>query len=100
MALAERFSINIAYGAALYLSLAALLRMHSFSLHTRYDTRPAKALKAATVGFFVLATAYILVLYPLFNRLSYAALAMAVIALPFAGRGLEAALLRRRAPCN
>ncbi len=97
MALAERFSINLAYGAALYLSLAALLRMHSFILRTQYDTRPGKVLKAVTVVFFVLSTAYIVILYPLLYRPSYAVYAMAIILLPFIGRGLENALLRRRA---
>ena len=97
MALAERFSMNLAYGAALYLSLAALLRMHSFISRTKYDARPAKVLQAVTVVFFVLATGYIVVLYPLLYRPSFAALAMGIILLPFVGRGLENALLRRRA---
>lgn len=96
MALAERFSMNIAYGAALYLSLAALQRMHGFISHTKYDARPGKVLQTITVVFFVLATIYIVVLYPLLYQLSHAVLAMAIILLPFIGRGLEGALLRRR----
>ena len=96
MALAERFSINVAYGAALYLSLAALQRMHSYIIRTKYDARRGKVLQAITVVFFVLATIYIVVLYPLLYQPSNAALAMAIILLPFIGRGLEIALLHRR----
>jgi hypothetical protein len=98
MALAERFSMSIAYGGALYLSLAALLRMQGFILRTKYDARPGKALMAVTVVFFTLAAIYIVALYPLIHRPSHAILAMAVIALPFLGRAAETALLRRHAP--
>ncbi len=97
MALAERFSMNIAYGGALYLSLAALLRMQGFMLRTKYGTRAGKVLQAATIIFFVLAALYIVVLYPLLQRPSYAAFAMAIITMPFIGRGAENALLRRHA---
>ncbi len=95
MALTERFSLNIAYGAALYLSLAALLRLQNFIMHTKYDARGGRVLKAVTVVFFLLATLYIVILYPLLNPRSHAALAMAIIALPFIARGAENALLRR-----
>ncbi len=94
MALAERFSMNIAYGAALYISLAALLRIANFIISTRHDTRTHNALKAAAAVFFILTALYTVILYPLFNPRGNALCAMAIIALPFVMRSGEAALLR------
>jgi len=95
MALAERFSINIAYGAALYLSFAALLQMVDLIQRTPHYPRPARTLQVVAVAFFVIATAYIVILYPLFNRLGNAPFAAAILTLPFIIRGVQTTLLRR-----
>ncbi len=95
MALAERFSINIAYGAALYLSLAALLRIVDLAQRTPHGTRTVRILQLSAVAFFVLTTAYIVILYPLFNRIGNAMFAAAILLLPFVARGAQTTLLRR-----
>ena len=97
MAIAERFSMSITYGAALYISSSALFRMFGFSFKTAYDSRLLTGIKTAVIVFFLMSTAYIVVLCPLILAGSYSVYAIVMILLLFIEREAEDILLRRRA---
>ncbi len=82
MAAAERFEINIIYGAALFMTLAAFVRMLKFTVRTTYDLRWLKVIKLALIVFFVFTSAYVIVLYPLLYRYSHTVYAMLIIVAP------------------
>ena len=94
MAVAERFSMSIVYGAALFISLSALTRMLRYK--TTHDMRWPKAFKWTLVVFFILSTLYILVLHPFLYHKPYTLVAVAIILLPFIERSAEDALLRKK----
>lgn len=96
MFIAERFSMNLIYGAALFFSLSAFLRILGFSVRTPFDPGWLKAVKTATAVFFVLSTVYILVLYPFLFVRERTAYAIVIIALPFIEREAENFILKRR----
>lgn len=93
MAVAERFSMSIVYGAALFISFSALTRMLRYK--TTHDTRWPKAFKWTLVVFFILSTLYILVLHPFLYRQPYTLAAVAIIMLPLIERGAENLLLKK-----
>ncbi len=97
MFIAERFSMNLTYGAALFFSLSALFRMIRFSARTPLDPAWLKAVKTVAAVFFILATAYIIALYPFLFEHRHTVYAMSIIALPFIDVEIENLLLRRRA---
>lgn len=92
MAVAECFSLSIAYGAALYISLSALYR--TLRYRTAYGTR--QAFKWALAVFFTLCTVYVLILYPFLYPRAHSMEAIVIIVLPFFQRGAENLLLRRK----
>lgn len=94
MFIAERFSMNLTYGAALYFSLSALFRMISFSTRTPHDSGWLKAVKTAAAVFFVLSTSYIIVLYPFLFEHQNTVYAIAIIVLPFIEREAENLILK------
>lgn len=94
---AQRFSMTITYGAALFFSLSALARVLGFSLRTASDPRWLRFFKTAIAAFFVLSTVYIIILYPLLFAYQQTAYAIGIIALPFFEREAENVLLRRKA---
>lgn len=94
MFIAERFSMNLTYGAALFFSLSALFRMMRFSLGTPYDSGWLRALKTAAAVFFILSTVYIIVLYPFLFERRHTVYAIAIIALPFIEREAENLILK------
>ena len=97
MFIAQRFSMNVTYGAALFFSLSALTRTLRFqSVKAPEDVRTMGWLKPAAAGFFVLTTAYIIALQPFLFEQRYSAYAIAIIVLPFLEREIESLLLRKR----
>lgn len=52
MAVAQRFEMNIIYGAALFISLSASARMLKFTAKTTYDLCWLKILKLVLIVFF------------------------------------------------
>ncbi|MDD5016754.1 MAG: hypothetical protein PHO15_01480 [Eubacteriales bacterium] len=97
MAVAERFSMSITYGAALYVSLSALFQTSGFMAKTTYDSRLQRGIKTATVVFFSLSTVYIIFIYPFLFTYQYMVYTIAIIVLPLVERETENFLLRRRA---
>ena len=92
------FSMSILYGAALFFSLSALFRMFGFTLKTTYDSRWLRGIKTAVVVFFLLSTAYIILLYPFLFTYRYEAIcAIVIVVLPFFEREIENTVLRRHA---
>ncbi len=100
MAAAERLSVSLVYGAALYISLSALLRISGFTIRTSYDPRWRKVFKLALVVFFLLAALCTVLLYPLLYTYGNMLAVMGFVALPLAERTAENAWLRRRLPVN
>lgn len=94
---AQRFSMTITYGAALFFSLSALSRTLGFSFRTASDPRWLRFLKTAIAVFFILSTVYIIILYPFLFAYQQTAYAIGIIALPFLEREAENLLLRRKA---
>ncbi len=97
MFVAERFSMNIFYGAALFFSLSALFRIYRFTVKTTYDSRLQKTFKAGLGVFFMLSTAYIIILYPFLFVYQNSVLAIIIIILMFAEASIENICLRRKA---
>lgn len=97
MAVAQLFQMNIVYGAAVYISLAAVTRMLRFIMRTTYDARWFKVLKLVLAVFFALAAAYVFVLYPFLYTYPKTMYAIFIIVIPFFAREAENFLLRRRA---
>ncbi len=94
MAVAQRYEMNILYGAALTISLSALARMLKFTIKTTYDLFWLKILKLALIVFFVLTSAYIFVLYPFLYRYSHTVYAIFIIILPLIAMESQSAVLR------
>ena len=94
MAVAQRYEMNIIYGAALTISLSALARMLKFTVRTTYDLCWLKILKLALIVFFVLSSVYIVVLYPFLYRYPHTVYAIFIIILPLLTQESEMALLR------
>jgi hypothetical protein len=94
---AQRFSMTITYGAALFFSLSAFSRILGFSLRTAFDPRWLRFVKTAIAVFFVICTVYIIVLYPFLFRYQQTAYAIGIIVLPFLERAAENMLLRSKA---
>ncbi len=94
MAVAQRFEMNIIYGAALTISLSALARMLKFTVKTTYDLLWLKILKLALIVFFVLTSAYIFVLYPFLYRYPHTVYAIFIIILPLLMQESMMVLLR------
>lgn len=97
MAVAQRFEMNILFGAALFISLSALARMLKFTVQTRYDLPWLKIFKLAPVVFFVLTVAYIFVLYPLLYAYPHTVYAIVIIILPLLSQETQEIALRRLA---
>jgi hypothetical protein len=98
MAVAEKLSISLVYGAALFISLSALIRVLGFTLRTSYDPRWLKALKLALVVFFLLSALFASILYPLLYAHANMAAVIGFVMLPLAERLIENAWLRSRPP--
>lgn len=94
MAVAQRFEMNIIYGAALFISLSASARMLKFTVLTTYDLRWLKILKLALIVFFVLATAYIFILYPFLYTYPHTVFAIFIIILPVLAQETQTITLR------
>ncbi len=94
MFIAERFSMNLTYGAALFFSVSALFRMIGFSAKTPYDPVWLKAVKTAASVFFILSTAYIIALYPFLFEHQHTVYAIAIIVLPLIEREAENLILK------
>lgn len=93
----ECFSMNLLYGGALFFSLSALFRIYGYRIKTAYDSRLQKGLKTSLVIFFLLTTAYIILVYPFLFFYPSSAFAITIIILPFIEREIENFLLRRLA---
>lgn len=100
MAAAEKLSVSLVYGALLYISLSALLRISGFTMKTTYDPRWLKILKLALVVFFLLATLCAAIIIPLFYGQSNMPAVIGFVVLPLAERLFENLWLRRRLPEN
>lgn len=94
MAVAQRFGMNLIYGAALYISLSAFVRMLRFTIKTTYDLRWLKIIKLALIVFFVLSSAYIFVMYPFLYRYPHAVYAIGIIVAPVAAQSAGVAARR------
>ncbi len=95
MFIAERFLMSLVYGAALFFSLSAFIRILGFSVKTPFDPGWLKIIKSAAALFFILSAAYLLVLYPFLFVFEHSVYAIALIALPFAEREAENFILKR-----
>lgn len=100
MAAAEKLSVSLVYGAALFISMSALLRVFGFTLRTPYDPRWLKGLKLVLVVFFLLSSVFASILFPLLYAHANMAAVIGFIALPLAERTLENAWLRRHPPSD
>lgn len=96
MFVAERFSMNIFYGAALFFSLSALFRIYRFTIKTTYDSRLQKGIKTGLVVFFMLSTVYIIILYPFLFVYQNSVFAIIIIILMVIERDIENFYLRRQ----
>lgn len=96
MLISEQFSMNLIYGATLFVSLSALFRMFMFTIKTMADSTWRKVIKAVLITFFMTATVYTLILNPLLFPHANALFAIAIIIVPFASSTLENAFLRQR----
>ncbi len=94
MAVAQRFEMNIVYGAALFISLSASARMLKFTLQTTYDTRWLKIFKLGLIVFFILSTAYVFILYPFLYTYSHTIFSIFIIVLPFLAQVTQTMVLR------
>ncbi len=94
MAVAQRFEMNIIYGAALFISLSATARMLKFAAKTTYDLCWLKILKLVLIVFFVLATAYVFILYPFLYTYPHTVFAVFIIILPFLVQEAQTLMLR------
>jgi len=94
MAVAQRFEMNIVYGAALFITLSALARMLKFTVRTTYDLRWLKILKLVLIVFFVLTTAYMFVLYPFLYTYPHTVFAIFIIILPVLAQEAQNITLR------
>jgi|GEM_PF-361673 len=94
MAVAQRFSMNIVYGAALFISLSASARMLKFTARTTYDLRWLKILKLVLIVFFVLSTAYVFILYPFLYTYPHTVFAIFIIVLPVLAQEAQTTALR------
>jgi hypothetical protein len=100
MAAAEKLSVSLVYGAALFISLSALIRVSGFTLRTSYDPRWLKGLKLALVVFFLLSALFASILYPLLYAHANMATVIGFVMLPLAERLIENAWLRRHPPSD
>jgi len=98
MAAAERLSVSLVYGAALFISLSALFRVSSFTLRTPYDRRWVKGLKLALAAFFLLSALFASILFPLLYAHANMAAVIGFVVLPLAERFIENVWLHRRPP--
>ncbi len=95
MAVAQLYGMNIVYGAAIYISLAAIIRMLRFIIKTTYDLLWLKVIKLVLAVFLCLVTVYIFVLYPFLYTYPKTVYAIFIIIMPFLAREAENALLFR-----
>ena len=100
MAAAEKLSVSLVYGAALYISLSALIRISGFTMRTSYDPRWRKFFKLALVVFFLLSALGAAILAPLLYGHHNMPAVVGFIVLPLAERLSENLWLRRRPPEN
>ncbi len=100
MAAAEKLSVGLIYGAALYISLSALLRILGFTIRTTYDPRWLKGFKLALVVFFFLSAAAVVLMYPLLYTHANMPSVMIFIAVPLAERTAENLWLRKKPPAD
>jgi len=96
MAVAERFSVSVFFGAAVFISVSALARMIDFLAQTRYDSRLKKFIEWASVVFFMLSVVCVLAVYPFLYLTAHAAIAIVIITLPLLEHGVQSMLLRRK----
>lgn len=100
MAAAEKLSVSLVYGAALYISLSAVLRLTGFTIRTSYDPRWHKVTKLALIVFFSVAAIGVAVLMPLMYGHRSMPAVIGFVALPLAEHFCENLLLRRHVPEN
>ncbi len=100
MAAAEKLSVSLVYGAALYISLSALLRISGFTMRTSYDPRWRKVIKLALVVFFSLSALCVAIMTPVLYGHRNMPAVVGFVVLPLAERFSENLWLRHKPPEN